>query len=216
MTNDAAAEAGSKRKAEEEPAAGEAEAAPPAKEPKTEPEVKDEPAAEAGGAEEAAPAEGAPAEAAADGEQAAPQEPVTIGYKTFANGDAALQYYRTLIAKLRKYQNLNDVRGRVLGLAEDGGGVVFWVPAGCCPGSSHVDLQALRLPMSPPLPAAVRVPHGAPAGEAGPPRRRAQGASFVVGLAGCGVGGHALQACAVWLQMHGFLLFCLSVYTGTR
>ncbi|PRW44914.1 Guanine nucleotide-binding subunit beta 1 [Chlorella sorokiniana] len=110
MTQEAAAEAANKRKAEEEPAAGEAEGVPPAKEPKTEPEVKDEPAAEADDAEEAAPAEGAPAEAAADGEQAAaaPQEPVTIGYKTFASGDAALQYYRTLIAKLRKYQNLND------------------------------------------------------------------------------------------------------------
>lgn len=110
MTQEVAVEAGNKRKAEEEPAAGEAEAAPPAKEPKTEPEVKDEAAEQAAGAEASEPAEGAPAEAAAEGAQAAPQEPVTIGYKTFATGDAALTYYRTLISKLRKYQNLNDVR----------------------------------------------------------------------------------------------------------
>ncbi|KAI7840955.1 hypothetical protein COHA_005385 [Chlorella ohadii] len=108
MTQEVAVEAGNKRKAEEEPAAGEAEAAPPAKEPKTEPEVKDEAAEQAAGAEASEPAEGAPAEAAAEGAQAAPQEPVTIGYKTFATGDAALTYYRTLISKLRKYQNLND------------------------------------------------------------------------------------------------------------
>lgn len=122
MTQEAAAEAANKRKAEEEPAAGEAEGAPPAKEPKTEPEVKEEAAAEAGDAEEAAPAEGEPAEAAADGKQAPPQEPVTIGYKTFVSGDAALQYYRTLISKLRKYQNLNDVRGLWLGERAAGGG----------------------------------------------------------------------------------------------
>lgn len=91
-----AQEAGAKRKAADEPAA---EAQPAAKEGRT----------EEGDAAEASGGDAGEAEAAEAAQEA--QEPVTIGYKTFASGKEAKDYFHTLISKLRKYQNLNDVRG---------------------------------------------------------------------------------------------------------
>lgn len=86
-----------KRKPEEaaagDGAAGEGDAQPPAKVQKTE------------GDEQVAGKEG---EAAAK----APQEPVTIGYRTFATGKQCYDYFHSLMTKLRKYQNLNDVGGK--------------------------------------------------------------------------------------------------------
>lgn len=92
MDAEAAAQIGAKRKVEEEAvpesAGGEGDAQPPAKAQKTD-------ADDAAATKQAAPA----------------QEPVTIGYKTFETGKQAYDYFHKLMKDLRKYQNLNDVRG---------------------------------------------------------------------------------------------------------
>lgn len=105
---EAPAAAGTKRKAEENPAP-ESEL-PTAKAAKTEGGGVAEGAVEAGEAAEGAGGEADCGDAAAEGEPAPEQSaPVQIGYKTFNNGKDAKGYYHGLITKLRKYQNLNDV-----------------------------------------------------------------------------------------------------------
>lgn len=106
-----------KRKAEDAAGNG-GDEQPAAKAQKTE-----EGAAEEAGAGEADADAEAPAEAAAQEEPAAASEPVQIGYKTFASGKEAKNYYHGLIGKLRKYQNLNDV-SRAVGQGASGAAAV--------------------------------------------------------------------------------------------
>lgn len=101
----APAAAGTKRKAEEDPAAEGGEQ-PAAKAAKTGGAEAGEAAAEAGEAAEDAGGEAAAEEGGPATETSAP---VQIGYKTFNSGKEAKAYYHNLISKLRKYQNLNDV-----------------------------------------------------------------------------------------------------------
>ena len=61
---------------------------------------------EGGAVKRAAEGEAAGAPAA---KVAKPIEPVRVGYRTFTSGKEAYRYFHTLVSKLRKYQNLNEV-----------------------------------------------------------------------------------------------------------
>ena len=74
---------------------------------------------------------------------AEPVDPVHIGYKAFDTGKDCYKYFHGLITKLRKYQNLNEVRrGLLAGSREQ--------RRGCPPDSATAAAvrQTLLLPLS--------------------------------------------------------------------
>jgi hypothetical protein len=106
--------------------------------------------------------------------EAAPAEPVQIGYKAFATGKDAQTYFQGLVSKLRKYQNLNEVRqgwreGRWSPHAA--AALAPRHPAGAAPASRQCDTHLCPGARA----AAVRVPHGPRADQGRAPRRRTQG-----------------------------------------
>lgn len=58
-----------------------------------------------------AEANGAAADAATEDPTPSTSEPIVVGYKSFESGTALYEYYKMLHSKLRKYQDLNEVRG---------------------------------------------------------------------------------------------------------
>lgn len=65
------------------------------------------------GGEAAAAEEGgaaAEAEGGEGGEPKKPSGPIKIGYRTFQTGAECYKYFQNLMSKLRKNQNLNEVR----------------------------------------------------------------------------------------------------------